>query len=197
MEQAFSLSDPKLWISVLALLVSGWSAFNSWRSRRLAARALFISENQEQRRQPQLGIYMADGYRRYLPDKQIFGFFVSVSNPTDINNSVAQAELQVTYVLDKDIKGICRIPHTPALAELSPDATTHSANVFSVPVRIDAHQTVAGWLVFSVSNNVIAGRTVDAHRIIVEDSHGAFTQTEPVVVKEWTDEPPKNQSMGI
>lgn len=125
-------SDPKLWISILALLVSGWSAFNSWRSRRLATRALSIGENQEQRRQPWLGIYMADGYRRYLPDRQLFRFLVSVSNPTDINNSVVQAELQVTYVLDNDIKAVCRIPHTPALAEIAA-STGISGGVFGNP----------------------------------------------------------------
>jgi hypothetical protein len=147
------LSDPKLWISVLAFLVSAWSAFNSSRSRRLAVRALSISESQEQRRQPQLGIYMADGYRRYLPDKQLF-------------------------------KAVCRIPHAPALAEVAANGRG-PANVFSLPARIDAHQTVAGWLVFSLDERVIAGRTIDAHRIILEDSHGAYTETEPILVRDW------------
>jgi hypothetical protein len=177
-----SLADPKLWVSVLAFLASGWSAFNSWQSRRVALRALSISEKQEQRRQPLLAIYMADGYRRYLPDKQLFGFLVSVTNPTDINNSVAQAELQLTYVLGNEIKAFCRVPHSPALAEVTVDANGHSATVFALPFRIDAHQTVAGWLIFSLANNVIAGRTIDAYRIILEDSHGAPMTTDPILV---------------
>lgn len=93
------LADPGLWISVLALLVSVCSAFFSWRSGRNAARALAISENQEKRRMPQLGIYLANGYRRLVPKRQLFGFLVSISNPTDINNSVARAELKITYVI--------------------------------------------------------------------------------------------------
>jgi hypothetical protein len=193
MEQSLSsFSDPKLWVSVAAFLVAAWSAWNSLRSRRLAERALSISENQEQRRQPLLGIYMAEGYRRYLPDKQLFGFLVSVSNPTDINNAVVQAELQVTYLLENEIKAVCRIPHTSALAEIAADATTLPANVFSLPARIDAHQTVAGWLLFSLNNSVISGRTIDAHRIILEDSHGAPTETEPVLIRDWMDETPKD-----
>jgi hypothetical protein len=187
-------SDPKLFISALALLASGWSAFNSWQSRRIASRALSINENQEQRRRPQLIIYVGDGYRRYLPDKQFFGFFVSVSNPSDINNSVVQAELQVTYVLDKEIKAIYRASHRPALAEIVTDVTSGPANILSLPIRIDAHQTVAGWLMFSVANDIVAGKTIDAHRIILEDSHGASTETvsEPVLVREWKDETKKD-----
>ena len=98
-----SFSDPKLWVSVAAFLVAAWSAWNSLRSRRLEEKALSINEHQDQRRQPRLGLYMVEGYRRYLSDKQLFGFMVSVSNPTDINNAVVQAELRVTYRLDDEI----------------------------------------------------------------------------------------------
>ena len=79
------LADPTVWISALALLVSCGSALISWRSSKNAARALAISETQEKRRQPQLGIYLVNGYRRLVPKRQLFGFLVSVSNPTDIN----------------------------------------------------------------------------------------------------------------
>src|SRR5215475_9687438 len=131
------LGDPKFWISVLALVVSCWSAFNSWQSRRIATRALAISESQEQRRRPQLGIYLVNGYRRYLPKRQLFGFLVSVSNPTDINNSISRAELQVTYLLEGDIKATCRIPHNPSLSETAEDTKAGAANVYSLPARID------------------------------------------------------------
>ena len=134
---------------------------------------------------------MADGYRRYLPDKQLFAFLISLTNPSDINNSVAQAELQLTYVLDNNIKAVCRIPHSPALAETTSDENGSPANVFSMHTRIDAHQTLVGWLLFSLDEKVIVGRTIDAHRIIVDDSHGTSTETEPILVREWTDETPK------
>ena len=127
---------------------------------------------------------MVDGYRRYLPDKQLFGFLVSVSNPTDINNSVSLAELQVTYIVKNDIKAVCRIPHTPALTDITPEAVSGRATVFALPARVDAHQTVAGWLVFSLDNTIIAGKTVDTHRILLLDSHGVITQTEPVMVRD-------------
>src|SRR5260370_32001668 len=100
------LTDPRVWISGLALLVSGCSAFFSWPSGKNAARALAISESQEKRRQPQLGIYLFNGYRRLVPKRQIFGFLVSVSNPTDINNSIARAELQITYLLENDVNAV-------------------------------------------------------------------------------------------
>ena len=184
------LADPTVWISALALLVSCGSALISWRSSKNAARALAISETQEKRRQPQLGIYLVNGYRRLVPKRQLFGFLVSVSNPTDINNSIARAELQITYLLENDVKAVCRIQHNPTLGEnTARDAMP--ATVFSLPLHIDAHNTLSGWLLFALDNDVIREGTIDAHSLILEDTHGVSTNTGPIMVREWTDESKK------
>jgi hypothetical protein len=181
------LTDPRVWMSGLALMVSGCSAFFAWRSGKNAARALAISESQENRRKPKLGIYLVNGYRRLVPGRQLFGFLLSVSNPTDINNSIARAELQITYLLENDVKAICRIQHNCTLAE-SAESGAKSARVFSLPLRIDAHQTVSGWLLFALDNDVIRKGTIDAHRLILEDTHGVPMNTDPIMVREWTHE---------
>jgi hypothetical protein len=181
------LFDPRVWISGLALLVSSCSALFSWQSGRRAARALALTESQEKRRKPQLGVYLANGFRRVVPKRQVFGFMVSVSNPTDINNSVARAELQLAYALKNGVSAICRIQHNPALGGTWGDGTS-AASLLSLPLRIDAHQTVSGWLIFALEHDVIRDGTVDAHRLILEDTHGALTETDPIMVKEWTDE---------
>jgi hypothetical protein len=186
------LSDPKFWLSAFSLLVAALSAFNSWHSRRIATRALAISEGQEERRHPQLGIYLFKGYRRSVAKGQLFGFLVSVSNPTDINNSVAKAELQVTYVLEGDINAVCRIPHNPDLGETENGPQTRGATVFSLPARIDAHQTLSGWLLFALDSVLIGGKTIDSHRIILEDSHGIRAETEPMIITDWMHEGPTN-----
>src|SRR5580698_9364334 len=111
------LAGAKTWTPALALLISCLSAFFSWRSGKNAARALAITESQEKRRQPQLGIYLVNGYRRLAPKRQLFCFLVSISNPIDINNSVARAELQVTYLLENDVKAVCRIRNNATLAD--------------------------------------------------------------------------------
>jgi hypothetical protein len=182
------LADPKVWISVLALLVSFFSALLSWRSGKNAARALAISENQERRRQPQLGLYLFNGYRRRVPNRQLFGFLVSVSNPTDINNSVALAELQITYLLENDVEAVCRLPHNPSLGENTPGEGMPAATVFSLPVRIDAHQTVSGWFLFGLDNNLIGKGTITRHKLILGDTHGVPTITTVIGLREWTDE---------
>src|SRR5262245_44379556 len=94
------LRDPRLWLSAVALLVSGCSAFMSWRSLRNSSRAAVLGELQEKRRQPQFNVYEVNNFRRLLRNRQLFGFLISVSNPSDINNSIARAELQITSVME-------------------------------------------------------------------------------------------------
>ena len=90
-----------------------------------------------------------------MPGKQLFGFLVSVTNPTDINNSIARVELQITYLLSNDVKAICRIPHNQELAEKDRTGEPQEASVFSIPSRIDAHQTLLGWFLFFLDDSVI------------------------------------------
>jgi hypothetical protein len=184
-------ADPKTIIAALALIVSLCSLVVSWLSGTRASRALAISEGQEKRRQPRLGLYLAKAYRRLMPGKQLFGFLVSVTNPTDIGNSIARAELQVTYLLNNNVKAICRIPHNQELAENESTGKTQEASVFAIPSRIDPHQTLFGWFLFCLDDNVIGEGTVDAHSLLLEDTHDITTDSGPIMVREWTHETPK------
>jgi len=185
------LSDVQFWVTLSALVVSLWSAYNSWRARQVATRALGITEIQEARRHPQLNIYLANGYRHYLPERKLFCFLVSVSNPTDTNNSISKAELQVTYFLTDDIKSTIRFSHDLSLRESVEYSNSNEANVFSLPVHIDAHKTVAGWFLFSIEHSLIMGKTVDSHKIILEDSHNTPTYSENLVVRDFIHETEK------
>jgi hypothetical protein len=180
------LSDPKTWLSGAALLVSLFSALISWRSSRNSTRALAISEGQEARHRPQLRIYLVKAYRHRAPQRRLFRFLVSISNPTDINNSVARAELQVRYSLQPDLEAVCRIPHQAELAD-SDAETDRAATVFLLPLRIDAHQTASGWLLFALEDRVIGARSVDSHCLIFEDTHGISTTSEDIPINDWAE----------
>ncbi len=78
----------------------------------------------------------------------------------------------------------------PALGENIRSDTASPASVLALPLRVDAHQTVSGWLVFALGNDVIGKGTVDGHSLTLEDTHGISTETDPIMVREWTDETP-------
>lgn len=180
--------DPKLWLAPASLLVAIASAAVSLLSLRNSSRALAISKRQEMRHEPRLRIYFANGYRRLVLNQQIFGFLVSVSNPTDIDNSIAHAELQIKIVLKDDIKTVFRVRHNPEVQDLREKPMKGTAHVFLLPARIDAHQTLSGWLLFTLDGEMIGDGTVDSHCLILGDTHGVSTSTDPIMVRAWTDE---------
>src|SRR5438105_4174104 len=159
-------NDPKLWIAFASLVVSICSTIYSGRK---SSRALAISENQERRRQPQLGIYLANAYRCITAKRQFFSFLVSVTNPTDINNAVARAELQITYLVRDDASIVCRVQHDRTLEDTQNHDGDPSPTVFTLPLRIDAHQTASGRFLFALDNDAIGKGTIDAHNLILED----------------------------
>jgi hypothetical protein len=189
---ATHLADPATLISLGSLVVAIASAAASWFSFTNAARALRISEQQEKKRDPQLRVYFANGYRRLVPNRQIFGMLISVSNPSDINNSISRAELQVVCRIRDGMMVTYRIQHNSAIGQCSDTRSEDAANIFTLPAQIGAHQTISGWFLFSLENAIIADGTVDSHRIVIFDTHNIETITDQIMVRAWTDETEKN-----
>ncbi|MGE5113052.1 MAG: hypothetical protein ACM3JB_19485 [Acidobacteriaceae bacterium] len=180
------LADPKSLLAAGSLIVATASVVVSFFSFRNASRALAISQQQEMRRAPHLRVYFANAYRRLTrTNRQLFGFLVSVSNPTDIDNSIARAELRIACGLEGGVESVIKIQHNPAVATNAPQE--QGPHVFVLPARIGAHETISGWFVFSLDDEVIGDGNVDSHKLCLEDTHGLVTITE-CMVRAWTDE---------
>jgi hypothetical protein len=172
-------SDPKVWISVFSVFVAVWAAWNSTRSRRIALCAFELSEQQEKRRQPRIEIHFVDGFRKRLAEKDLFGFFIRVTNRSDTNNTISVAELQITYLLDGRIRASCRIPQA-----VKPEVSgSPLKNQLVAPLRIDAHQSIEGWVNFAVDRTILNGKTVDTQKLLLLDSNGICQEVEPIVIK--------------
>jgi len=92
------------------------------------------------------------------------------------------------------VSAVLRIQHNATLgADIGSNTVwAESASVLSLPLRIDAHQTVSGWLLFALENDAIHMGTVDAHSLVLEDTHGVSSAANSIMVREWTDESKKN-----
>jgi hypothetical protein len=174
--------------SGVAALVSAWFAYLSIR---VSKRSLRLSEQQEERRHPHLVPYLIDGYVKFVAHEnlRVYGFSLSISNRSDVDDSVAQIELQLTYKAPSGISIAVKAGHD-----------TNLNNVFAggdmatlpIPLRIDAHQTIAGWVCFGIKEQLFSGSAVDKFTIIVTDSHNIVSTVEPIIVRELVDETAKS-----
>jgi len=176
----FSGSDIATAIAAwLALILSIFSIVISWKTQRLAQR-------QEERRKPILVPYFFDGYVRFNTDpfSRIYAFLVSVSNPSDSDNAVAEVDLQLTYTTQTGIQMKVKMRADPALESSFGDGSRS----LQIPARVDAHQTVSGWTYFRVEEALLKGAVIDGYSVVLNDSHGNLVALEPIMVREYGDD---------
>ena len=175
------------WVAVLAAVASWVAALFAYLSARTSKRSLRLAELQEKKRQPKLVPYLSEAY--YIPaprDKDtLYAFSLTISNPSNIDNAIAFLELLVTYTIPADTKMTLRVAHDPTLSiNFSDSKPIH----FSVPERIDAHQTIAGWAFFKIDKTLITDFDINSYKLIIIDSHDVENHLESILVRAFVDE---------
>jgi hypothetical protein len=170
-----------------SLIVAVIAAAISWRAYSIAARSLSISERNEKRRQPALTVYLAQAHQTNLASHVVFMFAVSIGNPTDIDNAVARIELCLAHMAGdtNQTRVVMRFDHDPTVLAAEPTIDLGPPTILQLPLRIDAHQTGAGWMLFSVPNGLLNEVSLESYTIVIEDTHGQSTVIEPIIIQQW------------
>ena len=168
--------------ALLALLLSICSIF-------ISRKALRIQEQQEDRRKPLLVLYLQDGYVRYILGGRVYAFLLSVSNPMDSDNAIASLDLRLTYKKQDSFQMHIKVRSDSTLDKYFPD---RGGNTLLIPSRVDAHQTISGWVFFKVEKAILKETIIEAHKISIVDTHGIEAKIEPSLIREFRDETNEN-----
>lgn len=136
-----------------------------------------LAEAQDRRREPKLlpeylsGHFSTDA----ATGARTYHVHLAIRNPTDSDNAVARIEFNLIY----------RLPDgTLITARVAAANDGTQGPTLSVPQRIGAHETVAGWCAFVVDAAVIAGRHIEGYTVELNDSHGQLTSVTPLILSE-------------
>lgn len=143
-------------------------------------KGLVLAEVQDRRRQPKLFPEYLSGYfsTDATTGARTYHVNLAIRNPTDSDNAVARIELNLTY----------RLPdNTLITARVAAANDGAQRPILSVPQRVGAHETVAGWCAFVVDPAVIAGRQMEGYTVELNDSHGQLTSVTPLILSERND----------
>lgn len=175
--QAMLRMSAKTWTDVVVALMAVAAFIVSVGSFRVSSRALRLSEQQEQRKQPRLVPRLLDSHFESLSDGgRTYSFSLSVANPTDSDNAVAQIEMHLRYLIGDGASMTVKLPACHPPDDCRGRLTT--------PSRVAAHDTVSGWCDFRLKPDFLSGRTIDSYRIILTDSHQTETSVDALVVSE-------------
>lgn len=176
------MRDPAWWVAVGSAVIALLSMWFARSSANTARQALKLAMQQEARRQPRIVPYLADGFVARSESRRIYALSLSLSNPTDSDNSLAMIELQVRYRTPEGIVITARVPHLPSLGSILP--AEGEPEVLVPPTAVGAHKTTAGWVLFEVSQALLGDSEIDEYRVILTDSHSATAELEPCILRE-------------
>jgi hypothetical protein len=168
-------------IPLLALSVSVLSLFVSYRAFRL-------SSKQEERKRPLLVPSLLNAYVQFCEEEKVrvYAFQLSISNPSDSNNAIANLDLQITYGTPAQAEVTVRLPSSPSRGKAF--AALPKFHSLSPPVRLDAHQTVIGWATFLAPEAIIRNAKIEGYTVALFDSHGVEASVESIMVQEYVNE---------
>ena len=170
-----------------AATVAAWvAAVFAYLTARRSGRALRLAEQQEARRRPVLVLYLHRGYLRRTEEERVYAFMLSVSNPSDSNNAIAQIDLRIEYRAPSNFLAAVNVPAVPQDDEMLGGDNNHSR--LEIPIRVDAHHTVAGWVFFRVKTALLVDCSIDTYIILTTDSHGERVSIETALVREFVHE---------
>jgi hypothetical protein len=171
----------KDWTDIVVAVAAVAALLVALTSFRVSLHALRLSEKQERRKEPRLVPRLLDSHVENLAGgDRVYSFSLSVGNPTDSGNAIAQVEMHLRYLIDDSASITVKLP--PLVGASGPANTIHPRLI--TPSRIAAHDTVSGWCDFVVKSGILSGHTIDGYRIVLTDSHQAETSVEAFVVSE-------------
>jgi hypothetical protein len=173
------------WINVAGLAIALIALTVSFCSFLVSLKAFRLSQKQEARKKPILVPSILNSYVQYLEieNARVYAFLLSISNPSDSNNALAKAELHITYETSAQALVTAQIPSSLTRGEAY--AELQDFSLLSMPTRLDAHQTLTGWIVFRVVEEILSDAIVDGYKIALFDSHQTQTDVEPIMVQEY------------
>jgi hypothetical protein len=175
--QAMLRMSAKDWTDIVVAVMAVAAFIVSIGSFRVSSRALRLSEQQELRKQPRLVPRLLESHCQTLANGgRFYSFSLSVGNPTDSDNAIAQIEMHLRYFIEDAVSMTVKLPpcHPP----------DDNRRRLTTPSHVAAHDTVSGWCDFVIKPGILSGRPVDGYHIVLTDSHQAETSVDALVVSE-------------
>ena len=128
-----------------------------------------------------LSLYLRDADTALESDAEyrIWRFSLLVTNESDHENSVVDAECYILYRISGDHVHNVAIP-----VYTSPGEHVVSAAVLNVPLRLDGREAKAGVLSFRAPDSTLAEHDIVGYLIALSDAYGTVYRAEPIIVKE-------------
>jgi hypothetical protein len=177
------------WMPFAAAIAAWVAAIFAYLTDRRSSRVLRLAELQEERRRAGLVLYLMRGYVRRTDENRIYAFLLSVSNPSDSNNAIAQIDLRIGYRTSSNYLAAVDIPTSSQNDDMfGKTMEGYNNSCLEIPISVNAHHTAVGWVFFQTKRALFKDCSIDTYTIIATDSHREQSSIETSLVHELVHE---------
>jgi len=166
--------------AVAALATALYERYNA----RINQQNLDLALEQERRKRPELSMHLIDGYIERVGGERtrVYAFRLSISNSSDADTSLKSVTLEVELSHGERPNSLFVLTHDASLAVAH--RTQAQEGALQVPCRIAASETIEGWAVFRLDDDLLRGGTVQGCKLTVVDIHDVVWYLEPIALCE-------------
>ena len=182
------MQDPLAsWAAVIAAIATFIIALLAFYNARVARNSLKLMEQREKRSLPSLQIFLINSYvkRDKEQDSRIYAVNISITCTSDTDNSVKDLSMRIYFKRNGGITSNIAIPIIKDIDKRVTDLVgVTSDRILVIPLRIKAHEVIAGWALFKISNEFLVGSSIENYQVILTDVHDIESYFEIKVMRE-------------
>ena len=139
-----------------------------------------LAKRREQLDNPSLSLAVENSITRIVDDGNLrtWQFTVQVTNESDRNNSIVQANLQITYRSADSLD----YTYVASIARAR-ECTESSIIAFNVPLPLRARESRLGIFHFEAPTTIFEEEQLVRHLIVITDAYGDTLRIEPIAIR--------------
>jgi hypothetical protein len=183
------MNDITTWIAIISAVTALIAAWYAARSTKIAQKTLELALQQDRRQHPNLKLYLIESCVVRFRDQhfRVYAFHIRISNNSDADNSLADIVLAVEHSRSEKSRSILVVSHDQCLAT---ELTFLKNKPIQIPSKVEAHETLAGYALFCVQDELLSNSAVQGYVVRIIDSHGMESEMQPVFISEYVNEDP-------
>lgn len=167
------MQDPLAsWTAIIGATAAFIIALLAFYNVRVARNSLKLMEQREKRSLPSLQIFHINSYvkRDKEQDSRIYAVNISITCTSDTDNSVKDLSMRIYFKRDGGIASNIAIPIIKDIDKRVTDLVgVTSDRIIVIPLRIKAHEVIAGWALFEISNEFLVGSSIENYQVMLTD----------------------------
>lgn len=181
--QIESLIDktPATWAAAGSTAIAFLALLIALISLTVSALQYSLAKNKDRRSKPKISIYYSEGFSIKKENERIYAFLASVTNSSEISNSISNITLEIIYLTPS---GAILKYASPICGSASLSDVGLKGDILKSSFKVEGQHTVTGWALFSIHDSIIHECTIQSFEVKFYSVSGQNSSFNSIMIKD-------------